>query len=86
MAFVDFSEAVDYLNHNRLRKITRAINLDRRVVQLNEHLHKDQQAVVHLEAQTRNCSKSKEESVKDASCLLSYLMYMQKICLRLLSL
>ena len=75
--FIDCAKAFDCVDHNKLWKIMKEMELPDHLTFLLRNLYTGQEATVRTGHGTTDCSKSGNESVKAVYCHPAYLAYMQ---------
>ena len=75
--FTDYAKAFDCVDHNKLWKILKEMEILDQLNCLLRNLYAGQEAIGRTERGTTDCSKSGKESVKAVYCHPAYLTYMQ---------
>ena len=74
--FIDYAKAFDYVDHNKLWKILKEMEIPDHLTCLLRNLYKGQEAI-ELDMEQWSNSKSGKEYVKVVYCHPAYLIYMQ---------
>ena len=75
--FIDYTKALDCVDHNKLRKILKEMRIPDHLTCLLRNLYAVQEATVRTGHGTTDCSKLGKEYIKDVYCHPAYLAYMQ---------
>ena len=78
--FIDFTKAFDWVDHNKLWKILKAMGIPDHLTCLLIYLYADQEATVRTRHQQTG-SQLVKEYVKAVYCHPAYLTYMQSVCM-----
>ena len=77
--FTDYTEAFDYVDHNKLWKILKEMGIPDHLTCLLRNLYAGQEAAVRTQHEKRTGSKLGNEYVKAVYCHPAYLTSMQSI-------
>ena len=75
--FIDYSKAIDCVNHNKLWKILKEMGIPDHLTCLLRNLFTGHEATVRLDMEQQTGSKLGNEYIKAIYCHLPYLTYMQ---------
>ena len=77
--FIDYAEAFDCVDHNKLWKILKEMGIPDQLTCLLRNLYAGQEATVRTGHSTQTGSKSGKEYIKAVYCHPAYLTYIQSI-------
>ena len=75
--FIDYTKALDCVDHNKLWKILKKMGMPDHLTCLLRNLYAGQEATVRTEHGTTNWFQMGKEYIKAVYCHLAYLTYMQ---------
>ena len=75
--FIDYAKDFVCVNHNKMGKILKEMDIPEHITCLLRNLHEGQEATVIPEHGTQTGSKLGKEYIKAVYCHLAYLTYMQ---------
>ena len=75
--FIDYAKAFDCVDHNKLWKILKEMEIPDHLTCLLRNLYAGQEATVKLDMEQQTGSKQEKEYVKAVYCHPAYLTYMQ---------
>ena len=75
--FTNYAKAFDYVDHNKLWKILKEMEIPDHLTCLLRNLYTGQEATVRAGHGTTDCSKSGKDYIKVIYCHPAYVTYMQ---------